>query len=36
MAREAYGTALRMLERRTGRCRVCGGVPRRTCTCDLD
>jgi hypothetical protein len=31
-----YGTALRMLERRTSRCRVCGGVPRRTCTCDLD
>jgi len=31
-----YGTALRMLERRAARCRVCGGIPRRTCTCDLD
>jgi hypothetical protein len=31
-----YGSALRLLERRTQRCRVCGGIPRRTCTCDVD
>jgi hypothetical protein len=31
-----YGSALRLLERRTHRCRVCGGVPRRSCTCDFD
>jgi hypothetical protein len=31
-----YGSARRVLERRTHRCRVCGGVPRRNCTCDLD
>jgi len=30
------GVSASMLERRTVRCRVCGGVPRRTCTCDRD
>jgi len=30
------GVTANMLERRTVRCRVCGGVPRRTCTCDRD
>jgi hypothetical protein len=28
------GVTASMLERRTVRCRVCGGVPHRTCTCD--
>jgi hypothetical protein len=30
------GVTAKMLERRTVRCRVCGGVVRRTCTCDRD
>jgi hypothetical protein len=30
------GVTAHMLERRTVRCRACGGVPRRTCICDRD
>jgi hypothetical protein len=30
------GISVRLLERRQTRCRVCGGVPNRTCTCGVD
>jgi hypothetical protein len=32
----AQGVSMNMLERRVLRCRVCGGIPRRTCTCKRD
>jgi len=31
-----HGVSVRLLERRPTRCRVCGGVPHRTCTCGVD
>jgi hypothetical protein len=31
-----HGISANMLERRPTRCRVCGGFPHRTCTCDRD
>jgi len=30
------GISAHMLERRTVRCRVCGGILHRTCTCNRD
>jgi hypothetical protein len=30
------GLAANLLERRTSRCRSCGGIAGRTCTCDRD
>jgi hypothetical protein len=31
-----HGVSHQMLERRPTRCRACGGIPRRTCTCRDD
>lgn len=28
-----HGVSQQMLERRPTRCRACGGIPQRTCTC---
>jgi hypothetical protein len=30
------GISVRLLERRPTRCRVCGGIPNRTCSCGVD
>jgi hypothetical protein len=30
------GVSVHLLERRTVRCRACGGIPRRTCVCRHD
>jgi hypothetical protein len=31
-----HGLSVRLLDRRPTRCKVCGGVPHRTCRCRVD